>query len=276
VGRAANQQFLDAAVEAGHVFRFARRDVRQHGGDSMRNKRGTPSARASWFKLAPSKSMPITKLVRPRDDDVGRLIVRLAAAYNDFKSVEMAVELLSQHGVPPSQDSRGEYSGVLVHCVRMSAGIMQNALEIIRQEARAVSSDEVGAAVRTLSSRSARAGWASLVSEARAADTATQNTGLRATRNKSAFHYDRQLLEACDRAFSAGGNGVGEPAYSDGPTMQETRFYFVDAALHRLAADHVGQSPEELQREVRDTCNRANLAIKPLLIALLDARRTAR
>ena len=67
---------------------------------------------------------------------------------------------------------------------------------------------------------------------------------LRVTRNRLSYHYDRKLIGQAFRARFCGPEATsdGPPYISRGTTLDETRFYFVDAALEKAVLLQAGIS----------------------------------
>lgn len=233
-----------------------------------------PAQPRVYFDLAPASRVPVRTLVRDENDAVGRLIVRLAAAFNDLKSAHFVLERL--HALPfplPTEGQTGERSGLMIHAIRLAGAVMFETLVVLRDETKALAHPEVAGARRRIAAAS-RTVWDELVALAKvpAPGRADAKPLLWYVRNKSASHYDRGLVSAFLRGFEELRAGEGAPAYSDGDSMERTRFYFADVALRAVVAAEAGVDVDVIERTVIDQTNRANFALKPMLVELIRGR----
>lgn len=231
--------------------------------------------RRPHFDLAPALRVPARTLVRDENDAVGRLIVRLAAGFNDVKSTHLALEKLSGVLEPlATETDRGEKSGLVVHAFRLCGAVMYEVLEVLRNESKTLAMTEVVEAHARLGAH-ARGAWDELVAQAKAPESPGKAHLLWFVRNKSASHYDRDLAAGFLRGFEELGASRGQPAYSDGDTMERTRFYFADVAMRAVVAAKTGQKIEDIEQVVMQLSSRANYALKPMIVELIRGRTAA-
>jgi hypothetical protein len=225
--------------------------------------------------LAPVESIAPELLVRDENDAVGRLIVRLACAYNDLKTIQHWMENTEPVTAPDiSAAERGQRSGFVLHGIRMTASLIFELRKILVDETQTLKMPEVETAVASLP-RASRDAWSQFLHAAK--DESQWETGSKfwTMRNKSGSHYDRDVVRGFLHGFSTPGFGEGSPAFSDGDSMERTRFYFADVAARATTAALTNLGREATENDVVDQASLVNQAIKPLLVALIRGRMTS-
>jgi hypothetical protein len=166
----------------------------------------------------------------------------LAAIHNDLKNLVLAQVLLGE--VPPKDPAlpsthRGQHGGLETHLLRILVGILYELLELIREHP-AVLKGDLFKEVYRLCPKDGKSAWDAVVEAANGhMSTDPLNRALFFVRNKVVFHYDaKELLAGYVAAFSQ--ERYGPPMISRGNNMQESRFYFADAAAQQYFLSRTG------------------------------------
>lgn len=214
-------------------------------------------------------------------DSVGQFMLGLALAFNDLKGSQHILEWLtplvrdrSHH----SAEERGQVSGIHTQTARLTAGIIHEILELIADRRKVLQTPEFQR-VLTSTDAGTQRDWKAVVDVAldrRSNDAGTLRVKLKTYRNKIGFHYTEcaRLGDALIVAFGERNPQLvdGDPAFSDGSSMEETRFYYADAAAKAAFVHQTGQDVDTAWREIREISRIVNEAIKPLLVAFLRIR----
>jgi len=184
----------------------------------------------------------------------------------------MALHLLKELPTSTVQTALGERSGLVTHAVRTMSGIAYEVFQVLRKEPRVLALPEFIAARARLVA-SARRHWDEIVVVANDPSTITKASPYWIARNKASFHYDDDLVRGFLHGFDPSTAAAdGEPAYSDGDTMERTRFFFADVAARATVASLVGGAIADQERAFVKLTGHLNLALKPMLIELRRAR----
>ena len=168
--------------------------------------------------------------------DTCDFILSLAVAYNDLKNVAMALRFLAE--VRPRDLSRptveiGQHAGVLLHIMRLEAGIIRELLILIEKN-KAILNTPYFTELKRKLSRNAREAWGAVLSIAFERSTKHPlGKLLLFVRNKVAFHYDPKEVARGYALVFLQSNSDRIPFISRGNSMPETRFYFADAAVEK-------------------------------------------
>ena len=193
------------------------------------------------FGLSDPVPLP-PEILRSDDRELDAFVLSLALAFNDLKVVEWVNLQMSRHrrpeaGVDPVQ---GQISGFSVWGARTSLGLIHEVMRAIEvaEGNGLLQRPIILETVNVLGSEDG-ADWLALVDvatarEVKGAPAVELRAYLTQLRNNVAFHYyqPKALLRGYDRFFFQDARSeFNQRAYvSTGPTMEETRFYFADAA----------------------------------------------
>jgi len=161
------------------------------------------------------------------------LVLSLAQAFDDFRDVFFARELVSEVPSPPNgvrTVSLGLRNGLQNVLIRVQTGFIHELLNLIRDSGPTISDPAFQRVLRQLS-KEGKLAWKAIY------DVGTNKPSndriaqaLLFIRNKVAFHYDaKQLGRGYKSAFFELGIH-GDPLISRGSKMYQTRFYFADAS----------------------------------------------
>lgn len=216
------------------------------------------------FALAPlSRFAPEAAFARSGNDRVQLLVLALAAVFNDLKGLLLWDELrrtsfatprplaISAHG--------GQVAGLDIQLTRLFLGHLHEFLRPLAEFEEEARGEEV-AAILAKAVPATRKQWKELVDVA--VGTADARAGKLAkvliqVRNAASFHYYQpKALAAGYRKhfYDEKPSPRNEAAYASlGSTMEQTRFYFVDAAYSALLHDSASQigGPEQFKKHMR-------------------------
>jgi len=217
-------------------------------------------------------------VIRDENDKLGRLVLRLALAFNDLKGIIMLdryrLQFLPAEGVGPHL---GQAAGLAVQVHRYAAGMINEALNAIDDERTATADQEFAAIIATLDTDT-QSMWRGLLAEARNSPDNTNNTTramLNRLRNSSAFHYNgNRLRRAYWDYFDATRTDYNRAAfYSAGADMDGTRFYFADAAAEHDYKTAGTERGIVTQDQLYDLIGKINNAFALFIIAFLRTRK---
>lgn len=236
------------------------------------------------FELAPCLGASPGCLLRSKNDEVGKLLLALALAYNDLKGAFYLNAQLSQyresHGLShlsPAQS--GQYGGMGDQVIRLIAGILHETLVVIYDRKKVLRDPEVKAIVGDLPADS-RASWEAVVRIALSKDTADDRKNpifrtMLMLRNRLAFHYCTKSLGSGYQAFfdvSAADINRTRAVFSSGQDMESTRFYFADAAALGAVEEAVGTSRDEAHERVAKLARYVNGGLRGIVLAFITKR----
>lgn len=235
------------------------------------------------FELAPLSSVDPAALVRDARNEVDQLFLSLALAYNDIKGLTWYDHLL--HGARPDDATEvsafnGQRVGIHVQLARFRAAILREVFYMLHARSELLESDEVTEIVSSLDARQLqRWNWLVGLALRKDEDAGRLAQGLELIRHVT-FHYkDGAALANGYLAHFADASGRPETAaayFSDGDTMEQTRFYYADAAAQQaMRAQGRRGGMENVEAEVGDTLREVNQALKPAIIAFLASRMNA-
>lgn len=266
-----------------------RRSQKKNGSE---RKRGPKKSRGSGkdeqtrcplpdFDLAPPLTAAPALIVRGEDDEIGIFMLALAAVFNDLKGADYARFQLGRYAniADWPLESRGQYRGLEDQGVRVIFGIAREGLALIEKNKALLDHEEMKAVVEALPT-STRESWDEIVQIALGADKLPERSNatsqlLVKMRNNLAFHYGaRALMHGYLAHF-----GRSDPAtYSDkiyvslGENMEQTRFYYADAAYIAAVEKLTGMPIAEVQAKISGALRHMNQAIRGLLITFLRGR----
>jgi hypothetical protein len=165
---------------------------------------------------------------------VCNFILALALIHNDCKDVMYSMVLL-EHSKPASPPDRtrdwGAFFGMRNHIFRVMVGILHELFGLIQQSQDVLEHPYVAHLVRQLPPK-AREAWQTVVDVGLGA-TPKSDFGktLLLVRNKVAFHYDpKAIYQGYEHHFFGPRKSDDRAFISRGLSVQESRFYFADAA----------------------------------------------
>jgi|HubBroStandDraft_1064217.scaffolds.fasta_scaffold37267_2 hypothetical protein len=235
---------------------------------------------------APSPALPDFDLAEARGFDPSaldtrlplvRFILVLAGAFNDMKGVIYAAARL-QEVAPIAREKvswTGQLAGMQIQTIRLLAGILHELMNMIDKEGAVVDSSEFNAIVARLPAPQRRA-WTQVARIARREDGAptAASSGshlLCLIRNNLAFHYGTKVIAKGYGEFFADPTLKfrDKAVVSDGRNMEETRFYFADAAMEQGLKSLTGLSLHDLQGRLNSVGEAMNLALKHIVMAYI-------
>jgi hypothetical protein len=190
------------------------------------------------FDLAPLRSFS-KEVFRP-DSPTDAFVLVLSVAFNDLKGMMWMIEQLNrcrpvQFALEPYT---GQWQGMHVQAKRYIAGIINELLVAIvaANDAGILQDAALTTAIRKSGTESSTA-WDDLVAVATNQHLTTDvRRSLRVARNRAAFHYDRaRLWDSYKKYFVTGPQTQYTAAafVSLGPKMEQTRFFYADAAADK-------------------------------------------
>lgn len=164
--------------------------------------------------------------------DVCDFVLALAWVHGEIMDLFLAHQLLGE--VKPNEQAkdtpwRGHWAGVLLHLLRIQAGVIHEFLDLIQRNRRVLKDSGFRKVLDSLPPNAGKH-WEAIVSVAIGRPSRDPLAkALVIIRNKVAFHYDAAQIGLAYHAFFAK-KSADPPVLSKGPTLGASRFYFVDAA----------------------------------------------
>jgi len=168
--------------------------------------------------------------------EVCNLVLSLALAYNDFRDVFSATDLIDHVEVDETtlNPSLGQKRGVMNTLLRIRFGFIHELIKLLSENRDDIEGKEFNHLLRNLSKKGKEA-WLLLYSVA--TNKPTNDPLARAllfVRNKVAFHYDAaELGRSYREAFVTKKDIYQKPLLSRGGSFRQTRFFFADASSER-------------------------------------------
>jgi hypothetical protein len=222
------------------------------------------------FQLAPLKALP-PKILNG-SDPVDRLVLVLALAFNDLKAVMwMKYQTDKCLSTPWTVSAtNGQAFGFGIFVSRYLLGLMHELLLVVEKAHRKGHlKDKRFTDALALVPATYRRDWEALVS------IATANVGndpvrryLLLARNQTAFHFDSaQLGKGYDDHFNGKLPDAPPESYAHayvslGATMEETRYYFADAAAAAVYTSVLDKNDLKLFKEADQHTKRLNTALR--------------
>lgn len=220
-------------------------------------------------------------------DRTANFFLVLAVVYNDLKGIILLQELfVSTYRKPDIKEisiHSGEYGGLHIQLTRLLIGIVYEFFEFLKENEDILSTAEFNDALNATNS-SIRDGWNDIVNVAlnKSAEKSGFTHNLELIRNNISFHYNqsgKELRQAfCNIFFKRDKIGVNNAAYySVGEDMNETRFFYADAATEeymRMKSDRNEklESMSGYSLEMMDIIRKMNFTISRLLKVYLKRR----
>jgi len=218
------------------------------------------------FDLAPLTRLDPALIVPVKGDDrFAGFMLALALVFNDLKGVALFGQWLkpSRPSQPEISQHTGQWRGLDLQLHRLAVSLIRELLTLIEEFQDEATGERVEVLLST-APPSVRRDWSDLVSVATGSgddsDTRFART-IEQIRHNIAFHYHQpKRLVAGFRAFffASRRSAANEHAYcSFGRNMEETRFYYADAAIEGALSSMQGPGFLPSFSRVRDATNRA-------------------
>ncbi|OHA84199.1 MAG: hypothetical protein A2408_01995 [Candidatus Yonathbacteria bacterium RIFOXYC1_FULL_52_10] len=232
------------------------------------------------------KGLSPKRLVDDKNNDsVENFFLVLGLFYNDLKSLNFQLVQLGNtfeyiHGkeVKATNDF-GEYAGLKSHLERMMIGTLSEFFRFINDNQEILKTERFRGVYSTLN-RDLKGRWDLIAEIAFTQETKEVNDFakvLMRVRNNLSFHYyqsGKTLRKGFIEHFLKDGKSTAnEKAYfSSGETMEETRFFFCDAASQRAAIlEVVGEmSFDEYSKKMKSIIEDLNFVIMRLMKGYID------
>jgi hypothetical protein len=164
----------------------------------------------------------------------------LAIVYNDLKGISIFARGIGaiSKGTPEELSGKsGEQVGFRLQLTRLLYGTLHEFLVLVRENGAALNSEEFKNMIQSMSSRDRRS-WNEIAEIAHnqngRPDSPVAKFLLR-VRNNAAFHYyqPKELLRGYNKHFHENAKTLGNEmaVVSIGKNMEESRYYFADAAV---------------------------------------------
>lgn len=215
-------------------------------------------------------------------DPLGEWFLSLAVVFNDLKGLMWVREIL-QDGRPKDGEVSAysaQWRGITLQITKLACGLVHELFELIKDHTHDLDSDEMKRVLKIVP-KSTMKKWDSLIALARDAGSAPRTPLTRALlkiRHNVSFHYHQPkvLVAGYRRHFFQLKPGPHNKRayYTIGGNMEETRFYYADAAVQQslaILSEHVAQDfTKELSGVLRDV----NLTLAQVIGAFVRQRVT--
>ena len=181
------------------------------------------------------------------------LVVSLALIFNDIKGLVLFISAFEE--VAPSTEDGptsakvGQYSGIQSQIIRYKIGIFRELLMLLKEKKDLLSTEIIKRAYNKMDG-SAQTNWDQIkfiAIENKMPDSMKQfKTAFIKMRNHGAFHYYQTdpIAEGYEYHFSKDAPTSKNAYLSKGKTLEETRFYFADAAISGLYEKWIDEMKE--------------------------------
>jgi hypothetical protein len=223
------------------------------------------------FDLAPLQGFDPAAL--DTTQPLPRFILVLATVFNDLKSAWYLVERVRDAGAVAAGKLawRGQVAGMRGHLTRTIAGILHELMVYLDKHQDVLALPEFAQLLGKLD-RPARAAWdevAKVAASSYAGQTPVTSDAklLLFIRNNLGFHYGgKRLAQGFREFFQDTSIELHERAVvSLGDSMEETRFYFADAAVEEGLTVATGLSTKDLDKRLSDIAANVNHALRFLV-----------
>lgn len=237
------------------------------------------------FDLAPLEAFrPADVVSRVGKDDLSAFMLALAAAFNDMKGLFLWRRMIGplRPKNPHSVSARaGQFSGIDLQVTRLLLANLLEILRLVQEFAEVASGDDVRKLLLS-APVSVRREWDSIL-RLSAGDTWGRDQKfarvLTQIRNNAVYHYyqPKALLAGYRTHFFGRASSLtNRAAYASmGSNMEQTRFYYADAAIQALLATSVdSMGREQFQRRLTRTGSAVNQCIAHLVSTYLRQQET--
>jgi hypothetical protein len=228
------------------------------------------------------------------NNDLDRLILMFSLVFNDLKDLEMIRGWCFNDPSANAEVSprRGQIVGMHEHMLRLEIAVIHEFLHAIEKRSNVIESPEFQSLLAT-TPKATRDAWGALRALSnRNKDRSFEESKLynmfNEIRNKTAFHYYdmKPLSEAyrqrfLERHFTAEQRAIYErdgqippeqkqPYFSGGDTMENSRFYYADAAAETHMKVAAENRDIDLGPHFSRTANALNVALAPLIVNFIS------
>jgi hypothetical protein len=257
-----------------------------------RSERASAKPPTAPFQLAPLTELNPEAIVPKQcataeEERFAELMLTLALFFNDVKGILLAFDQIDAETKPAKDEvsaQAGQWVGLDMQRHRLLVALMHELFGVLKAFKPEATGERMARLLKKMTP-TARVHWSALfgrVGRNPSSKTKAFAAKLAQIRSNMAFHYDQPipLLRGFRRHFyETPPHPSNEHAFcSFGRTMEETRFYYADAAVEQALWVVQGKDkPQAFLAEVREVIDQANQAIWAVLVAYLGpARRTTR
>lgn len=222
------------------------------------------------------------------DDDVADFFLVLAIIFNDLKGLvhfdQLILQIYRKPELTEVSAHTGEYGGLRIQLYKLLVATINEFFEFVKEHQGILNTGEFGLILKALP-RERREQWEGIVDIATGkTPTASSFTKtLLQARNNVAFHYYQSAKNLrkgfVGKFFKKEKNDTNKNKfayYSIGENMEQTRFYYADAATEEYLAINSGikelPTKEEYEKQIRTIIHDMNVTIALLLKEYLRAR----
>jgi hypothetical protein len=207
---------------------------------------------------------------------MGMLLLALALVFNDLKGLALMRDAIA--GMPPKpfeiSEHAGEWGGLELQMYRYQVSVLHELFKALSSFTSVLESEEFRALVASMPAN-AKGQWDELVAIASGTARAeeTELGGLLARiRNSIGFHYynPKTLADGFQYVFAGEGqhDGTRQAWASFGKNMEETRFYYADAAVQGALVQIQGKlGNDTFRRQMKRVHDATNESLRFLLEA---------
>ncbi len=238
-----------------------------------------PAVLKPW-ELSEKLDVDPRALVKHDSDQLGKMFLAFALAYNDLKGIVLFDIYLQAMGRPESGDwsaRAGQWRGAVTQVHRWIAGVLHELMVAMQNNRNLVQGDEFQRLVGVVGA----AGQKSCKEFVDAALNTSSKTAsmLHRIRNNAAFHYGlKDLNEGYKKQFVLDAKSKPSPAnqtaqYCYGRDMDGTRFFYADAAVQqRMMMLGLQFGAPETDRTLIELADSVNQWLVPLIGAFIYSR----
>lgn len=242
--------------------------------------------------IAVVKKVTPLKIVQSGKDDLGAFFLVLALIYNDIKGLIYFIKYFNEFNSPPKNEIisayLGEYNGMTSQHFKIIAGVVNEFFIFLKVHEPLFRTSQFQLILLRVP-KSVREDWNDLLDAAFKRITNRNGLGykLMLIRNHVAFHYDqseKELIQSYRDFFSDKTRfGADHAYYSDGGTIQDTRFYYADAAVQQYMLKTASREYKKdftkdviayraLQAETYTLVRKVNMVLATLLRQFIQIR----
>jgi len=235
------------------------------------------------------KELTPNKIIKKDGNNkVDNFFLVLGLVYNDFKSINLYLMLLedyfSEEKLDEASCNTGEYHGMRNHLSRLLLSTIYEFFKFLENNEEVLQQGEFIVLQQKMSSTDKKI-WNEIIDIACNKNLTEEGSKfkgvLRDLRNKGSYHYDgiskKMRRGYLDHFFN---NQVktdfnSKAYYSKGSTMEDTRYFYCDAAIQTFHAKHISDriDMEGYNRSLVEIIKKMNFTISRLLKAYLANRR---
>ena len=207
--------------------------------------------------------------------EICNFVLGLACIHSDFKNI-----LWAHYGLTDAKPEGefqytplwGQYSALRDHLYRALCSVLLEFLKLLEENRPNLSNDLIERTVQSMTRRT-RESWAELLDMAlnRRGDSPTLRA-INRIRDKVIFHYDLKELERGYREhFSDPAKANVDAFISRGKTLENSRFYFADAAMNGYIRSRYRDAPD-FQTDVKEISEKANNVLHEFVERFIQRR----